>query len=834
MPTSFDKTKTAYTAVVPNDSTKLELTATQANATLYVNGEKYTSASTKSIDLVVGKNTVEIKVVAPDNKTEKVYTIEVTRASENASAVNTLNSLTLSEGTLGGGFKADTNDNASSLTASVKNATQEIVITPVATNSKALVDVTVASGSGLKVEKIGSAYKITGLKEKGASTPVTNDITISVKPENGGAAQDYVLKVTRANATASDLASLTGFTGLTQITDFASTKTDYAFNVTNGTGTIAITPAGAPSGSTVTVNGKVTSGTENVDLKVGENVITVKVTAENQINSRTYTIKVNRASASASSVDTLSGLTVNGATLNETFAEATTAYTTTVLNSVQDLTITPTAKDSKAVVTVKAIKGTTGTNKLEVVQSGSSYTIKGLAEGDNTVTISVQPENAGTAKDYTLTVTRVAATASDSALLSGIALNAGGAITLTNWNNTVESYTVPTKVANATNTITVTPTVASGAKAEVTVNGTKVNASGTGVLNVGENTIQVKVTAPNGVATKTYTFKVTRQGETLGKEAGVTLASDKGTLTHNALATVTSGAVTADGSLVLTNDVSSLNFTATPADAQAAVVVTYDADGTGSVSTPVTLTKNAQGTYTIANVAEGKGELKVTVTSEDTNVSNTVTIEVDKAKTGATGLASVAAISLDNGATEIKNFDPETTSYTVPVAHLPGTVTPLVSKGHADQTVTYKLNGKVITSATDLLVGDNTLVVTVVSPDKKVTKEYTVIIKRVSGNLSELAALTVNNAAAAVGTPVAATIAADVSDYKFTAVASPKATVKVTAKNAVGQTIIVSPGANNAYTASALTTGVNTITVQVTAEDGVTVKTYTIAVTKTP
>ena len=73
------------------------------------------------------------------------------------------------------------------------------------------------------------------------------------------------------------------------------------------------------------------------------------------------------------------------------------------------------------------------------------------------------------------------------------------------------TYTV--SVENATTSITLTPTLSDNT-ATVQVNGSPVNsgsASGPLALSVGQNTIPVVVTAPDGTTRKTYSVSVTRE-----------------------------------------------------------------------------------------------------------------------------------------------------------------------------------------------------------------------------------------------------------------------------------------------------------------------------------
>ncbi len=116
---------------------------------------------------------------------------------------------------------------------------------------------------------------------------------------------------------------------------------------------------------------------------------------------------------------------------------------------------------------------------------------------------------------------------SSNADLSALSLSSG--ILDQPFDPDVTSYTAD--VVNEVASIAVTPTVADGT-ATVTVNGTLVSsgtASGAIALSVGDNTINVVVTAQDGITTKTYTVTVTRD-----KAAQ--------SITFGALAPVTSGA----------------------------------------------------------------------------------------------------------------------------------------------------------------------------------------------------------------------------------------------------------------------------------------------------
>ena len=244
--------------------------------------------------------------------------------------------------------------------------------------------------------------------------------------------------------------------------------------------------------ATVKVNATaVTSGSASasIALSVGANTITVTVTAQDG-TIKTYTTTVTRA---ASSDATLSGLALSSGTLSPAFAAATATYSATVTNATTSLTVTPTVSQANATVKVNAT----------AVTSGSASASIALSVGANTITVTVTAQD-GTIKTYTTTVTRAA---SSDATLSGLALSSG---TLSPaFDAATASYS--TSVANATTSLTVTPTV-NQANATVKVNTTAVtsgSASGAITLATGSNTITVLVTAQDGT-TKTYTISVTR------------------------------------------------------------------------------------------------------------------------------------------------------------------------------------------------------------------------------------------------------------------------------------------------------------------------------------
>jgi hypothetical protein len=192
----------------------------------------------------------------------------------------------------------------------------------------------------------------------------------------------------------------------------------------------------------------------------------------------------------------LSDLTLShGAALSPAFAGGTTSYTASVANNVTSLTVTPTVHDANATVKVNGTPVTSGTPSGNIA----------LSVGPNTINVVVTAQDGSTTGTYTIIVTRAGST---NASLSGLTLSQG---TLTPaFAGGTPSYTA--SVANSVDSLTVTPTV-HDTNATVKVNGTLVPSgtpSGDIALSVGANTINVVVTAQDGLTALTYTVNVSR------------------------------------------------------------------------------------------------------------------------------------------------------------------------------------------------------------------------------------------------------------------------------------------------------------------------------------
>ena len=197
----------------------------------------------------------------------------------------------------------------------------------------------------------------------------------------------------------------------------------------------------------------------------------------------------------------LSNLTLSSGSLSPTFSAGTTDYTASVVSGVTSVTVTPTAVDSGASIQVRVNGGS-----WSDVSSGSVSSALALNVGDNPIEVKVTAADTTTVKTYTVMVTKM------SPLSSSLFLSSGTLSPVFN----ASQFLYTASVANSVISVTVTPTAAdSGASIQVRVNGgfwsnvSSGSQSSALALNVGDNPIEVKVTAQD-LTTKTYTVTVTR------------------------------------------------------------------------------------------------------------------------------------------------------------------------------------------------------------------------------------------------------------------------------------------------------------------------------------
>ncbi|MBL8096565.1 MAG: cadherin-like beta sandwich domain-containing protein [Anaerolineales bacterium] len=586
---------------------------------------------------------------------------------------------------------------------------------------------------------------------------------------------------------------------------------DLVYTVSNPTGAsvnAALSVAGDPAGWTPTI----ISPASPVDIAGGASQpVTVRLTipggvpngtagsftltANDGATDTSATAAVNIVAAASADAD-LTNLALSAGTLTPSFAAATTSYTATVANGVTSLTVTPTASDANATITVN---GTT-------VASGAASGAIALSVGANTITTVVTAEDGTTTKTYTVTLTRAAQ--STNADLTSLVLNT--ASLTPSFDPATTSYTAT--VPYATTSQTVTPT-ASDANATITVNGTTVASgatSGAIALSVGANTITTVVTAEDGTTTKTYTVTVTREAPSASSDADLT------------------SLVLNTASLTPSFDPATLTYTATVPYATTSQTVTPTASDANATITVNGTTVASGATSGAIALSVGANVITTVVTAEDTVTTKTYTVTITREPSANADLTDLVL----SAGTLTPAFDTGTISYTASVPHATTSlvITPTVS----DTNATIEVNGAPVTSGTPsgaitLNVGANSITTVVTAQDGSTTKTYTVIVTRAGSSDADLGSLvtsegTLSPAFDSGTTAYTMTVGWGVHNLTLTPTSSDaNATITVNG-------VTVTSG--NASSALTINQGETILTVEVTAEDGVTVKTYTITVTR--
>ena len=717
------------------------------------------------VPLVVGSgNVIAVVVTAQDGQTTQTYTVTVTRAGSSDAS---LSALSLSGVTLMPAFASGT----TAYTASVGHAVTETTVTA-------------SASDGASVE-----VKLNGVVDQdgvvGLAVGSGNVISVVVTAQDGETTQTYTVTVTRAGSVDATLSALS-LSGVTLTPAFASGTTAYTASVAHGVTETTVTASASDANASVEVTPEdaddQTPG-DQVNLAVGETTISVEVTAQDGVTTRTYTVTVTRAGAADA---TLSALSLSGVTLSPAFASGTTTYTASVGHAVTEATVTASASDANASVEVK-LNGV-------VDQDG----VVGLAVGSgNVISVVVTAEDGATTQTYRVTVTRAGSVdATLSALsLSGVTLTPAFAAGTTAYTASVEHAVAETKVTATAR--------AENASVEVTPEDADDQTLGDQVvLAVGETTISVAVTAEDGETTQTYTVTVTRA------------ASSNASLSSLSLSGVTLSPAFASGTTA---------YTASVANSVTETTVAATADAGAAYEVKLNDVVDQDG---VVGLAVGSGNvITVVVTAEDGETTQTYTVTVTRAGSSE---ARLRALSL-SGVTLTPDFASGTTAYTASVANsvTETTVTAMAAAGAAYE---VKLNGVVDQDGVvPLAVGSgNVIAVVVTAQDGKMTQTYSVTVTRAGSADATLSALslsgvTLSPAFASGTTAYTASVGHGVTETTVTVTASDaNASVEVKVNGVVDQDGVV-PLAVGAG---------NVIAVVVTAQDGETTQTYTVTVTR--
>ena len=505
---AFVSGTTSYTVEVPYSVSSVTVTpaVTDSKASVTVNNNSVTSGSTSNaIDLTAGQvNTITVRVTA-ENGTTQDYTITVNRAAAQY-GISLSQSGTYTFGSLPAGY---TEDNLTALEVTVTN-----------TGDEATGELTVALSGTNKDNFVVEPATIASI-----SATANNTATFTVKPNTGLSTGTYTATVT-----------VSGGNGISAGFEVSFTVSASQDEVDVNNAKTAIEGAGAPTwtmaqaaantesdvkSALVEKINRVISSASITGITVTTDNITVtgltsavEGTSDNHAGTNGsfgFTVTLTKGSASdtatvsgcaitatayvPSSVTTLSGLTLSEGTLDPTFSGSVYAYTATVADTTDSITVTPTLTDTKASVTV---------NGKDASQPVS------LTVGENTITVKVTAEDGTTTQTYTVTVTRPKPA-------YGVTLDVPA------FANVAEGYTAPGRI-----TVTVT-NVGSSATDALTVALTGANAS---CFTVSDSTIsdiavggsaEFTITYVSGLTAGTYTATVKVSNTNITSTGTVTL-----------------------------------------------------------------------------------------------------------------------------------------------------------------------------------------------------------------------------------------------------------------------------------------------------------------------
>ncbi|WP_166664909.1 cadherin-like beta sandwich domain-containing protein [Pedobacter metabolipauper] len=579
------------------------------------------------------------------------------------------------------------------------------------------------------------------------------------------------------------LSSFTAHVG-TLTSTFESSQLSYVINVT-GSYVVLSGTLSSPH-ATATINGKpfISNDFETVPLQPGSNALEIIVTAQDE-STRTYQFTINR---NLSGNNRIGALYLGHGNLSPSFNSETLNYTATVSNAVSSISVSSILADTSARVTVNGAKVTENGGLSEV----------GLLFGENLINVLVRAEN-GDERLYTVLVTRpISSDATLATLGTSSAISPAFSAAVTDY-----TATVPSSIA----TYSVTPgTNHESAILSISLNGMPLASEATAIpLQIGLNNIVILVTAQDSVTTKTYRIQVNRVPSNVATAnvsvVGTTkLVSTAGTGYKNYLTSINVSATSIQVKAALDNKNASVTINGEPA---------------------------VSGVYTVVPLLADSTLIDVLVTAEDGITQKSYTIKVKRtgmniatAKVGVLGATKLVSITGPGYVNYLTSINVRATSIQVKAAL-------------DDKNASVTINGEPAISGEYTVVpllADSTLIDVLVTAENGITqKSYTITVKRTGLNIATA------NLGVLGATKIVSTTGPGYMNYvTYLNVGANSIQVKAALddKNAT-VTINGEPAVSGEYATVPLLADSTLINVLVTAEDGSTQKSYTIAVKRT-
>ena len=541
----FDKDTLYYETTVEEEKsilTKEEVTAVAEDKNASISKQDNIELST-TVD-----NIYKVTVTAEDGKTIKIYTIKVNRPK---SSDTTLSKVNLTNAVLSPSLSKDKRE----YTLTIPYGSTEFNIEGVPT-----VPTTTVTGNGT-YSKDDKVVRLTTIAEDGSM-----DV--------------YVFNVVKALSNDATLHDLS-VSGYNLDKTFTSTTLDYSIgDIPYGTTKLKINATPTNSDSTIKYYVGTTSFDSNiVDIPtlLGENIITVEVTAADGISKKLYTITYNIVKSDNAY---LSKLKPSLGKID--FNKTTFLYNINVENNVDQISFDIETEDKNASIKVLS----------ENFFTPKTITVDNLKEGDTTLEIIVVAQN-GNTKTYSVIIHRLSKELSSDANLSSLSVNGQTLDKEFNMNETEYSigeipYSLENLTINATTNID-TSTLT------YLVNGNKQSSNVVDIpKNNGNGAITVQVTAEDGKTVKNYKITYSKQASSNAYLSDLRVSS--GELNFNK--TKYSYIVNID------SDVNKVDLTSVLEDNKSNMKI----NGT---------TYTSPHTYTISPLEVGNTEVVILVTAED-------------------------------------------------------------------------------------------------------------------------------------------------------------------------------------------------------------------------
>ena len=670
-----------------------------------MNDAAVTSGSTsEAITLNVGDNSVNVVVTAED-ETKKTYTITVTRAGPAISIAD-------ASGTEGGNVsftvaKTGTGAVTLSWTASIEGSD---------TAEAADLGATTSGAVAFAESETSKNFLVTTTQDTQDESDETFTVTLTVSSGTAnlsdGVATGTITDDDEPAGAPTSLSAATGSddgevdltwtapsdTGVLNGTDPAAI-TGYQFRrAETSAGLESATWTGAGTGTNFTITG-LTGGTTYYFQVRALNGVTPEGAASSEASA---TAKTGSSNAN------LSALVISQGTLSPDFSSAETAYTAAVANNVGSLTVTPTAADGNATITV---------NDTAVTSSSASGATT-INVGANIIEVVVTAED-GAEKKYTITVTRAGpaisvadATGAEGENLSFTVSKSGTGAVMLGWTASIGgSDTVETADLGSTTSGAVAFTESETSK-------TFTVATAQDATDEDDETFTVTITVSSGSANltdDTATGTITDDDESAGTPSDLAAATGSG-----------EGEI--DLSWTTPSDTGVLNGT------DPAAITGYEYRQAESSAELTSATWTGAGTATAFTLTGLTGRTTYYFQVRALNGVTPESAASQEASAEAKALspnADLSALSLSQGMLS-PDFTAAGTAYTATVANDAGTLT--VTPTAADGNATVTINDTAVTSDSDsgavaLDVGDNDVNVVVTAEDGT-KKTYTITVTR--------------------------------------------------------------------------------------------------------